>query len=124
MKKSVRFVIVALTALALVGLIGCSSGGGATSSAAPAGGASGGTAGGNSVSIQNFSFNPASITVKAGDTVTWTNNDSTTHTVTGSGFDSGPLASGATFSHKFDTAGSFDYHCSIHKTMTGTVVVQ
>lgn len=76
------------------------------------------------VSIKNFAFNPASVTIKAGDTVEWTNDDSTTHTVTGTDFDSGDLAPGSTFSHQFTSAGTFDYHCSIHTFMTGSVVVQ
>jgi plastocyanin len=56
--------------------------------------------------------------------VTWTNNDSVAHTVTGTDFASSQLAPGSTFSHKFTTAGSFDYHCSIHPSMTGNVTVQ
>lgn len=83
-----------------------------------------GSAGSATVSIKNFSFNPATITVKAGDTVTWTNDDSTTHTVTSSAFNSGPLDPGKTFSFTFATAGTFDYACTIHPNMKGQVVVQ
>lgn len=76
-----------------------------------------------SVEIKNFAFTPGSITIAPGDSVTWTNNDGTTHTVTGTGWASGNLANGATFTHKFNTTGNFTYHCSIHPTMTGVVHV-
>lgn len=76
------------------------------------------------VTIQNFAFNPPSVTIKAGDTVEWTNQDSTTHTVTGQGFDSGDLQPGKTFSHQFTGTGTVSYGCSIHPSMKGTVVVQ
>ncbi len=59
--------------------------------------------------------------------VTWTNNDSPTHTVTGdNGGDPGNspnIPSGGTFSYLFDTPGTYTYHCSIHPSMTGTVIV-
>jgi len=80
----------------------------------------------NAVSIVNMSFSPATLSVTAGTTVTWTNNDNMTHTVTSDGgiFDSGNLAAGKTFSKLFATAGSFPYHCSIHAGMTGTITVK
>jgi plastocyanin len=81
----------------------------------------------DSVIIDNFAFSPASITVKKGTTVTWTNKDSATHTVTENdgqkGPDSADLAQGKTYSFTFDTVGTFKYHCTIHTTMTGTVTV-
>lgn len=80
---------------------------------------------GSAVSIANFSFEPATITVPVGTTVTWTNNDAANHTVTADdgSFKSESLGSGATFSQTFATAGTFAYHCAIHSTMKGTVVV-
>jgi plastocyanin len=82
------------------------------------------------------SFSPNVINVKIGDTVTWTNYDVMPHTVTsgtgpsdpnkGKEFDSGlstPLNPGKTFSHKFITAGEFQYYCQLHPAMTGKVVV-
>lgn len=78
----------------------------------------------NAVSIENMAFSPDSLTVKKGTTVKWTNNDSTTHTVTGDSFDSGDLAPGKTFEHTFDKTGTFSYHCSIHSSMTGDVTVE
>jgi plastocyanin len=79
----------------------------------------------SSVSIANMAFSPATITVKKGTAVTWTNNDNTTHNVTAgnNGFSSGSLAPGKTFSFTFDKAGSFSYTCTIHPSMKGTVVV-
>jgi plastocyanin len=78
-----------------------------------------------SVTISNFAFQPASLQVAVGTTVTWTNQDSTAHTVTSDtgAFDSGQLAPGATFSQTFMTPGTFAYHCQIHPFMTATIVV-
>ncbi|MCX9014335.1 MAG: cupredoxin family copper-binding protein [Candidatus Methanoperedens sp.] len=77
-----------------------------------------------SVEIKGFAFNLASITVKKGTTVTWTQQDSAPHTVTGRGFESGNLAKGQVFSHTFNDAGTFDYHCSLHPSMKGKVIVE
>jgi LPXTG-motif cell wall-anchored protein len=77
----------------------------------------------SAVTIRDFSFGPAAITVHAGDTVTWVNDGPTDHTATGSGFDTGTLAKGQSGSHTFTTAGTFSYHCSIHPFMKGTVTV-
>jgi plastocyanin len=80
---------------------------------------------GNSVSIDNFAFVPASLTVPAGSTVTWTNHDEEPHTVAASdgSFHSPGMGSQGTYSHTFPTAGKFDYVCSIHPFMHATVVV-
>jgi plastocyanin len=78
------------------------------------------------VSIQNMKFDPASITVAAGDTVQWTNKMPMAHTVTPDGGEfpsSGHIASNKTFSQLFDTAGTVAYHCEIHPFMKGTVIV-
>lgn len=80
-----------------------------------------------SVNIKEFAFGPESITVKVGTTVTWTNQDQDPHTVT-SQHDDGPLKSatlntGDTYRYTFTKAGSYDYLCTIHPFMTGTVVV-
>jgi plastocyanin len=91
----------------------------------------GGTAGtalaaDQAVSIAGFAFSPQSITVTVGDTVTWTNSDSAAHTATAddNSFDTGSIANGGSDSVTFSTAGTFAYHCSIHSSMTGTVVVE
>lgn len=79
-----------------------------------------------SVTIKDFEFTPASITVAVGSTVTWTNDGPSTHTVTADdgSFDSKDLPKGKTFSQTFQTAGTFSYHCSIHPFMTAEVIVQ
>ena len=66
--------------------------------------------------IIDFGFDPASVSVKVGGSVTWTNTGATAHTVTADdgSFDSKSLASGATFSQTFAKAGTFAYHCAIH----------
>ena len=138
MKNVARFTMSALLVVALAALVGCgsgagSSGGGYGSSTPPAssGSATGSTTGGTSgatsgaaVAIKNFAFSPSSLTVNVGDKVTFTNNDSTTHTVTGDGFSSGDIAPGASFTNTFTKAGTFAYHCSIHPTMTGSITVK
>ena len=82
-------------------------------------------AGPNEVNIDGFAFAPATLTVKAGTTVTWTNKDEDPHTVVDNGgaFRSQALGSGGTYSFTFPTAGTFDYICSVHPFMHGTVVV-
>lgn len=80
------------------------------------------------VTIIGFAFSPSTVTVHVGDIVKWTNNDGTTHTATSvSGpfsFNSGNLSgSGGTFSYTATTTGTTNYECSIHTTMTGTVIV-
>ncbi len=78
----------------------------------------------STVSIANFAFDPADLTVKAGTEVTWTNNDSTTHTINFDSFNSGDVAPGSTYKHTFADKGTFNYHCSIHPSMQGKVTVQ
>ncbi|MCZ7394655.1 MAG: glycosyl hydrolase family 18 protein [Candidatus Methanoperedens sp.] len=77
------------------------------------------------VSISGFSFQPQTINVAPGTSVTWTNLDSTLHTVTSDTglFDSGSLSNGQTFSRTFNVAGNYDYHCNFHSFMTGRVAV-
>ncbi len=78
-----------------------------------------------SVSIKNMAFNPLSLSISTGTTVTWENNDTTAHTVTADdgSFNSGTIAVGARFTRAFSTTGTFAYHCTLHPEMTGTVVV-
>jgi plastocyanin len=76
------------------------------------------------VKIQGFAFNPADISVSQGDTVEWVNEDATSHTIKSAGFESGTLAQGEKFSHKFtEGPGEYPYSCAIHPSMTGKVVV-
>lgn len=78
-----------------------------------------------SVSISNFAFSPATLTVAKGTAVTWTNNDGAPHTVTSTSgaFDSGSLANGKSFTFTFSTPGTYTYRCNIHTSMTGQIVV-
>ncbi|OBB67420.1 cupredoxin family copper-binding protein [Mycobacterium sp. 852014-50255_SCH5639931] len=80
---------------------------------------------GNQVNIDGFAFAPATLTVPVGTTVTWTNRDEEPHTVAASdgSFHSPGMGTGATFTHTFSDAGTFDYVCSIHPMMHGSVVV-
>lgn len=84
------------------------------------------TPGTNEVWIQNSAFSPNSLTVPVNTTITWTNKDAMTHTVTSTtaAFDSGNINSGGVYSHTFTTSGSYAYKCSIHPSMTATIVVQ
>jgi plastocyanin len=80
----------------------------------------------DSISVKNFAFNPSTLTIKTGTKVTWVNDDSVAHTIT---FDSGMvpnspiLSPGQSYSVTFANLGSFNYHCSIHPMMLGTVIV-
>jgi plastocyanin len=97
-------------------------GGGGEATEEPSGGG-----GGSSVTMEGTAFNPAEITIKAGDTVTWTNEDSFGHDVTGDDFksgDAGGIGNGDTFEHTFDQAGTFDYVCTVHPGMEGSVKVE
>ena len=82
-------------------------------------------AGASAITIQNFAFAPASLTVKAGTTVTWTNNDSPTHSVKWADGTAGsnPLATGSSYTRTFAAPGTYQYVCGIHASMHGTIVV-
>jgi plastocyanin len=92
----------------------------------------GGGAGGAEVSMQNIQFDPAEVTINAGDAVTWTNDEAVPHDVDGSGpggdFSSGPeggMNEGAEFAFTFDEPGTYDYVCRVHAPgMAGTVTVR
>lgn len=79
----------------------------------------------NVIEITNFSFQPGSITVSPGTMVTWVNNDPVEHTVTSSDgtFSSGNIAAGGRFNFTFSKPGKYQYHCTIHPSMVGIVVV-
>lgn len=111
------FTFILLVALVLTA---CSSGNGTTSTTISS------PVSGSYVSLVNLAFSPATLTVKVGTTITWTNNDSMTHTVTSDNgvFDSGNLTPGQTFSYTFNNTGTFTYHCVIHSYMKGTIIVQ
>jgi plastocyanin len=90
------------------------------------GGGSGGTGPGTQVSMKDIKFNPGTVTIKAGGKVTWTNDDSVGHDVTADDFESGSpggIDGGSTFSHTFKKAGTYNYVCSVHPGMKGSVKV-
>lgn len=78
------------------------------------------------VKISNFAFDPATLTIKVGTEVRWTNNDNVQHDVTsvgGNELNSGSIDKGQVFTHVFNTAGTFAYMCKIHPNMTATIIV-
>lgn len=90
-------------------------------------GGGGGGSGTHNVAISSYAFVSSNITINKGETVIWTNEDPTSHTVTsdsGSELSSGPISTGQTYTHTFNQAGVFTYHCSIHQTMKATVTVE
>ena len=102
---------------------GGSTGAATTEQPAPSGGEA------VTVDIPDISFDPADVTVKAGETVTWTNSDDIQHTVTqvggpGPAFDSGNLDPGDEFEQTFDKKGKIDYVCTIHAGQEGSVTVE
>ena len=136
MNKILSFLVLTiLVSVAAFGAVSCSSYSSSSTNPHPAqtSPAAGQTPGGDyqpgktaDVTIQNFAFSPATLTVAVGTTVTWHNNDSPTHTVVSDSgvFSSGDLPTGSTFSFTFSATGTFSYHCGIHPSMKGTVTVQ
>jgi plastocyanin len=128
------FARIAVGTLAVLALAGCSSSGG-TATGAPAASSGGGgaaacskatAAGTVQAAIKDFEFDPSTVTAKVGDTITWTNNGPTGHTVTvdnQSGCDTGTITAGSTGSITFTAAGSYPFHCSIHSSMKGTITI-
>jgi len=85
------------------------------------------TAAANSISIDNFTFNPPTLTVKAGTTITWTNKDDIPHGIASANnafSRSKALDTDDSFSFTFTTPGTYQYFCYIHPHMTATIVVQ
>jgi plastocyanin len=76
------------------------------------------------IAIKNFAFSPAELTIKAGDTVIWTNDDSAPHTIKSENFNSQTLSTGDIFSFKFARLGTYDYICGIHPSMKGKIIVE
>ena len=81
----------------------------------------------HNIVITDYMFAPSQLIINFGDTVVWKNNGMMGHTVTsdsGSEMSSPTLASGASYNHTFSTTGTYNYHCSIHSSMTGVIIVQ
>ncbi|MCL6106823.1 MAG: plastocyanin/azurin family copper-binding protein [Actinobacteria bacterium] len=125
-RKEAALLALVLAAMALaLSACGTSYGNGGSSST---GGAAKTTGHAASVSMTNYAFHPANLTVSRGTTVTWSNGTNIVHTVTADSgaFDSGNVNPGKSFSYTFDQAGTFPYHCTYHVAlgMRGTVTVK
>jgi plastocyanin len=127
--KPVHGAILIVVLIAFIAVCGCTSYGPSTTTPATT---QTQVPGATVVNIQNFAFNPASITVPKGTTVTWVNQDTANHEIVndaqgsiaqGASFTSNSLPKGASYSFKFDNPGDYPYHCSIHPSMKATVVV-
>jgi plastocyanin len=125
--------LIAVLALTVVLVTGCTGGYTTPSSGGTSGGtttttggtSSGGASGGGvAVSMKNFAFNPSSISAAVGDVVTFTNEDSVDHTVNIDGVEKGTVSPGGTLKWTADKAGTFPLKCSIHPQMTGTITVK
>ena len=129
--RRILLVLCAVVALAAAGCGGSDDNGGSDTSGG-AGAASTSTtqsSGGGDVAIkmQNIAFDPKSTTVKVGQKITWTNDDSTDHNVTadsGADFKSKDFGKDGTFSFTADKAGTIKYECTLHPGMTATITVQ
>jgi plastocyanin len=123
--RRILLALCAVVALAAAGCGGNDDNGGSSSgsTSAPAASSSGGVA----IKMQNIAFAPKAVTVKVGQKVTWTNDDSTDHNVTadsGADFKSDDFGNGATFEFTPDKAGKIAYECTLHPGMKATITVQ
>jgi plastocyanin len=142
-----RLPVLSFTLFGLLALSGCAASTGGTAApaatapsaapaasepaaSAPAAGGGGGCttsseAAAVTVNIANFAFDPPEVTAKVGETIGWTNGDSTAHTATtdDAACDTGNIAQNATAGLVFDAAGTYPYHCKIHPNMTGTITI-
>jgi plastocyanin len=127
MRLGKALILVAVLGL-ILGLVGCggSSSTGGGYSTPPASSSSGGATGAGSTTVteQNFTFSPSTLTVKVGDTVTFTNNDSAAHNVKIDGQELGSQNQGESKTWKATKAGSFPFSCTVHPSMTGQITVQ
>jgi amicyanin len=117
-----RLAVTLAVVLAAVALAAC----GGSQGSAPSGAGGAQTA---KISMKNLAFNPAQLTIKAGTTVVWTNDEDVPHTVkasAGSGvqFESGTLNKGQSFQFTFTKPGTYPYECTLHPDMKGTITVQ
>ena|SRR5579871_2439517 len=119
-----------ISVAAAFSIVGCSQGSSATSTDAPSHSVLEGRtiapSDQNQVTIDNFNFTPATITVPAGTIVTWINHDDVPHTVTANDgqFASKALDTDDRYSHVFSVPGTYAYFCAVHPHMTGQVIVK
>ncbi|MEK6958717.1 MAG: cupredoxin family copper-binding protein [archaeon] len=76
------------------------------------------------VEIKDFAFSPSKIIVAKGTTIAWTNKDAATHKIMVNDFLSGNLNQGTVFKYVFDDVGTYEYYCTLHPSMKGTIIVQ
>jgi plastocyanin len=126
MKSKNFFFVSAVICVSLFISMSCGKSSGSAYGNSGGSGGGGGTTTSNTITMSNMTFTPATKTVTKGTIVKWTNNDSYAHTVTsndGSSFSSGTIAGGSSFSYTANVVGTFDYHCTIHSGMTGSLIV-
>ena len=131
---NMRRILLALCAVVALAAAGCgssnssSTSSGSSSSASTSTAAASSSGGGVAIKMQNIAFDPKAVTVKVGQKVTWTNDDSTDHNVTadsGASFKSKDFGQGGSFSFTPTKAGTITYECTLHPNMKGaTITVQ
>ena len=125
-RKCAPVLFMSLLAIAAVGCTGNSRGIDGTSGTAA--GQPRSTAAATQVVIDNFTFDPPTLTIPVGTRVTWVNRDDVPHTATSTAkpkhFDSGTLDTDGQFSHVFTGPGTYEYFCAVHPTMTGQIIVK
>ena len=122
-------ILLALCAVVALGAAGCggSDDNSSSSSTSTPAASSSSSGGGVAIKMANIAFDPKDVTVKVGQKITWTNDDSTDHNVTadsGADFKSKDFGNGATFEFTPDKAGTIKYECTIHPGMVATLTVQ
>lgn len=120
--RALRALVLGAVCLAVIAVVAGCSGGGGTSTAPGGGGST--TTSGATITEKGFAFEPTSLEVKAGDTVTFMNQDSAPHNVKIDGKELGTQNQGESVTWNAEKAGSFPYNCTIHPSMTGTIVVK
>ena len=99
-------------------------GGGGGGSDSPAAPAAGSRAGGTTIEMVDLKFRPRSVTIERGETVTFVNRGKVTHNAKGKDFFSRVVQPGGSYRHRFDEAGTFEYVCTFHPGMDGTLRVR
>lgn len=112
-----KIIVLSVLAMGILSFSGCSLFGNSTPALVP-------TVEPNTVNIEKFAFIPATMTVKKGTAVNWMNYDSTPHQIKSTIFNSSLMSKGQSVSYTFNTAGIFDYSCSLHPSMLGKIIVE